>query len=439
MRVPTAFILDIGSHFIRKSLNSDSLPESLATSRFIAAQLKTLFMQTKFGIISKRNIKKAVWQVLSNIESIKTCIAKSNASPKMTWDGQAPSESVQTGKRLLLSFLIQKYSEEHILAKRWTLRTQNEFKPVFELFLEIVGDIDVKELNQKVIMDYRDKLSNVPVNRNKLKKFKGMSLNELLKLKSVKHLHLKTINNSLSLISSLLKWGARLGYIQRNFADGLSYNIKTRPADERKIYSTDDLKRLVSELRKIDSARRPERYWIPIIALFSGIRQNEICQMQKTDIIQISGIWCFDVNQHEDGKSLKTISSQRIVPIHNVILKLGFLKFVSESTQGQLWKNLKYYQCRGYAHSFKKWYLPFNRQKITSDSKKTFHSFRHNVADGLKQLGVDSQLIAEILGHKTGSITLERYGKNYKPEVLKAVIDKIDYGFDIIREFSAKF
>ena len=62
------------------------------------------------------------------------------------------------------------------------------------------------------------------------------------------------------------------------------------------------------------------------------------------------------------------------------------------------------------------------------DKLKTLHSLRHSFADTLKQLGVQESLIAELVGHSTSDfITMSRYGKRFKPEVLLEVIKKVDY------------
>ena len=50
--------------------------------------------------------------------------------------------------------------------------------------------------------------------------------------------------------------------------------------------------------------------------------------------------------------------------------------------------------------------------------KKNFHSFRHTVSDHLKQKGIEPHFVNELLGHTTGNIDLERYGKGYNPDLL---------------------
>ena len=46
--------------------------------------------------------------------------------------------------------------------------------------------------------------------------------------------------------------------------------------------------------------------WVPLIALFSGMRSNEICQMRASDVRRKDGIWVFNVTDDAAGQSLKT-------------------------------------------------------------------------------------------------------------------------------------
>jgi integrase len=78
-----------------------------------------------------------------------------------------------------------------------------------------------------------------------------------------------------------------------------------------------------------------------------------------------------------------------------------------------------------------KWYQRFNRQYVSNDPKKVFHSMRHTVADMMKQKGVSEAVIAEIIGHAHASITRGRYGKRYQPKVLLEAMMQLEYGIDI--------
>ena len=63
--------------------------------------------------------------------------------------------------------------------------------------------------------------------------------------------------------------------------------------------------------------------------------------------------------------------------------------------------------------------------------RRDFHSFRHTVADHLKQLGVAESVIGGILGHQTGGITFSRYGKDYMPETLASAVEMLEFGFTV--------
>ena len=74
---------------------------------------------------------------------------------------------------------------------------------------------------------------------------------------------------------------------------------------------------------------RDGRYWVPLIALFSGMRAGEIVQLQLKDVRLNDQWWVFDINKGDDGsKAVKTASSLRQVPIHPSLMELGFMEWV---------------------------------------------------------------------------------------------------------------
>ena len=72
---------------------------------------------------------------------------------------------------------------------------------------------------------------------------------------------------------------------------------KSRVDQEREAYNTEDLHRLCKTEGFIGDARarEPEKYWIPLIALYGGLRLNEICQLHTGDIVELDGVPCFDI------------------------------------------------------------------------------------------------------------------------------------------------
>ena len=202
--------------------------------------------------------------------------------------------------------------------------------------------------------------------------------------------------------------------------------------DEKKVYSKEDLQKITNLLPHDN--KHPERFWIPLIAIFSGARINELCQLHTEDIKLIDGIYCFDINADSEDKKLKNTSSKRIIAVHPFLLELGLIEYQEQCrVRGdvRLWMKIKKGR-DGYGQHFGRWYNEqFNRKLITQDPKKTFHSFRHTVIDTLKQAGVQDTLISEIAGHKVDSMSMGRYGKKYKPETQLEAIKVLGQGLDL--------
>ena len=74
------------------------------------------------------------------------------------------------------------------------------------------------------------------------------------------------------------------------------------------------------------------------VALFTGMRQDEICQLTRGDVAQVDGVWLFDVNG-DKGKRVKNKQSIRRVPIHQRLLAAGLTQFLPKS--GRLFSYFK--------------------------------------------------------------------------------------------------
>ena len=76
-------------------------------------------------------------------------------------------------------------------------------------------------------------------------------------------------------------------------------------------------------------------FWVPLISIFSGMRMGEITPLYLDNIKEIRGNhrekrWCFDIVEEPDrpDKKLKTLSSRRIVPIHDTLIDLGLIELI---------------------------------------------------------------------------------------------------------------
>lgn len=359
----------------------------------------------------------------------------------LQYNEQARS-SLPNNQRKLLREVIQEYMREKRVTEAWKAKTEYENISLYNLFHEIASmvlhteNVYIDELNRDVLLSYVETLKRIPANMKK--RFKDVPISQVLetaKKDNIKPISLRTRNKYIVQVSSLLKWCVdEKNYIDKNFAE----NLKTK--DDRLEHSVRDEYTLInltkiflnSPIYQNIDKKFPETFFIPLIALYSGLRLDEICQLYVDDIKEIDNIICFDVNDELD-KHVKTAYSKRKVPIHPIIISAGFLSYVEKLRRDKVvrvWPNLTRKREK-YSQDFGKWYGRYNRKYITDNTKEVFHSFRHNVINNLKQKGVLESIVDELVGHVPKTLAMRRYGKQYKPEVLLETIKKLDYGLNL--------
>jgi integrase len=158
------------------------------------------------------------------------------------------------------------------------------------------------------------------------------------------------------------------------------------------------------------------RFWVPALAL-NGCRLAELCQLRATDVKMHGDIVYLDLSEFDaDGrrdhsKSLKTLNSERFVPVHPLLVEAGFKDFVvmrRKDKSERLFPEIEPYK-GDWSHYFSKWFGEMLDDVVSDDPAIVFHSFRH----GLRQRGRTAGLSREILdaiGGWAKRSTGEKYG-----------------------------
>lgn len=173
------------------------------------------------------------------------------------------------------------------------------------------------------------------------------------------------------------------------------------------------------------------RYWVPLIALYAGMRAGEIIQLTCKDVRQENGVFYFDVTKLEDDpdeeiKHLKTGSSYRKVPVHSAVLELGFLEYAATRKTGRLFAELKMGSDGTYSQPWSKFWCNLGNKWKFRSKLHVFHSFRHNFVDALHEANVTDAIAMQICGH-TSDDAHWGYGKGASISRLKDEIEKIEY------------
>jgi len=366
-----------------------------------------------------------------------------NNQKRTSWSG---------GNQRLLSDCIDEFINEKKRGWKDINSHTNEYKdyrPKLSLLVEILGNPLVGQVTKTDIVKYKNSLFRMPSNRNKKSTYIRKSIDQLMEMDIPPEdlLSNTTIGNHFVKIASFLAWLHENDFLQSNLSSPLRRVIKKeRPDSElRSAFTVSDLDALFNnDYYFLSRHHFNSHYWIPLLALFTGARLNELCQLDRADIVQIDGVWCIDVND-KNGKKLKNISSARLIPIHSKLInELSFIQFVESSEDIKLFPDLKASSV-GYGQSFSKWFNRTYRKNCgvgqSSNVRKDFHSFRHTFANYFKQMdGVQEYRVSELLGHKSNSsITYGRYGKQTSIHSKKILIDSLSYTFIRFESFETKF
>ena len=350
----------------------------------------------------------------------------------------APTAAAALDGGRLLSELIREYLHECATGGRWRGRTKKEAEGCLSLFVRLVGDRGIRTLTRKDFIGFRDALLRYPASAMKKRELRGKTPKQIIEIASKRNLaplSATSVNKYLVFVGALARWAVANGHASANYAERLAISKRNlKESDERSAYGTEDLKRLLASPLYQPATlprSRPERYFIPLVALLSGMRLAEIAQLYLEDIKAVDGVPVFDVNREKD-KALKNISSRRIVPIHSTLLRLGLLEYAEEvKKQGsaRLWPNLKRTQT-GYGQDFGRFYQRWNRVFVTREQAKSFHSFRHTFITALNRAHVPEAVVAELAGHSHGNIDRDRYGHGFDVKQLKEAVESARFGIE---------
>ena len=349
-----------------------------------------------------------------------------------------------------LSALIERWKRD----KRPGTKQADDKARYVRLFISHYGDLPAEQVTPLMVSQFRDTLLTVA--RNASAVMRDASLDDLVawsaKPENVgrKCLSRPTINaKALGALSVLMKAAKKLGFIQINPCSEQALEIRPGDAKKRKAYSLADLKRIfmygvfapVPKLTKGGSG--PAALWLPLLALFTGARLEELGQLLIEDIRNEDGIDYLIVTDlpDEDGpaevgghKSVKTVAGRRRIPIHSELKRLGFLTFVARRRAAgyvRLFPELEYYRDRC-TKNWSRYWARLTDRHVTDRDDKAFHSFRHTFTRMLRHAKVAETTIKALVGHADDGDVTSGYGGDDEGfllnlEVLRDVIETISF------------
>lgn len=232
-----------------------------------------------------------------------------------------------------LSEIIDKYIETKLSDGAWESRSVADHKNRLTVLVDVLGNKNLSDVTRADMRLFREKLRQLPPNRNRVKPYAGKNIDEILKMKPTNVLSIKTVNITIEAIASLFEWCVREEILQNNPAKSLQVKDNRQEIELRDAFTIADLNLIFTSQKFIekDFVNRAY-YWVPLIGLFSGMRLEEICQLYVDDLYEIDGVWVFDINEKPDkggtrDKQVKNKNAVRLVPIHSQLIELGLLDY----------------------------------------------------------------------------------------------------------------
>lgn len=251
----------------------------------------------------------------------------------------------------------------------------------------------------------------------------------------------KTAKDHLEGVKSLLNFATdKLGWLEVN--PWSTQTIQVKKSSQRKPWSPENLKQLVNselftayKLPELPAAGGAAAYWVPLLGLYTGARQSELCQLRVADIEETpEGLDLYvlrDGADTEDGTPetfTKTEASNRRLPVHSDLVALGFKDYwqdIKKAGHKVLFPNVRRPTGRSAGEYFSDWFLVYRRAQGLDKRWVDFHAFRHTASTRLTDAGVSDSVADYLTGHSsTGRGSARRYKAMQE---LRPALEKLKY------------
>lgn len=281
-----------------------------------------------------------------------------------------------------------------------TQQTTAQHEAVYRLFAGFIGDKAFARVGRGDVVRFLDEVREFDPDWGRSPKTKGRSWNALKALYQGKGKRLtdKTLVRYMSHFIPLWDWAEKREEVR---GTNPFRKLVKKPRKKAGTYIPFD----IDELNKL-FAKVPRRAWlweVAVVALYSGMRANEICSLEWSDIKKgEGGVWYFDITE------AKSEAGVRQVPVHSKLSWL--LSRRPKKPAGQVWPALKPGgPDKKHSHYYSGQFTAWRRDVGLVDDRKVFHSLRKCAVECLDRAGVRETDAAQIVGHERKGITFGTY------------------------------
>lgn len=384
----------------------------------------------------QKGYREYVARAIEHTAELDTLKLEQDANPAPRTAPAAVSKAPIEEDALPFADVVSRYFDELERTNALAAKTEGEKRDALALLSELTEDKPPALMTKADAQEVKAVLFKLPKNRNKNPKTRHLPLREMLEVSGIERIAARTMNVYLGHMQSLFTWAVSNGYASENIFSGLRIKRTGRGANEgRRAFSAEQLRIMFAHLTERDSrlVTKDVHKWPALIGVFTGMRLNEIAQLEVQDIELHNEVWCINVTPDgEDNKRLKNSSSKRRVPVHDRLISSGFLEYhqaQKASGHTRLFPELTYSPQNGYGRNAGRWFNErFLLELGLGGQGLVFHCLRHTMITRLAQAGVDEPLLKALVGHSQTGMTFSTYFREgFLPIQLREAINRFDF------------
>ena len=240
------------------------------------------------------------------------------------------------------------------------------------------------------------------------------------------------INKKLSMMKDLFNFAINNHYFfNKNPFDNITISKKAKLKEKVKSYKefTDEELKQIFDKTNYSFLDKSNYFWLPILALYTGARIEELASLKTNQIKQEEEIYFIELEK------AKNFNSIRKIPIHQKLIELGFIKYFEKvKDKEQLFPELKDGK-NGFSKNCSRRFGFYLDKILIKDEQKVFHSFRSTFINRMTLLNIHPSIIMAIVGHyeQTKLDFSSAHFKTYQQEkpikILKQNIDRLEFSF----------
>jgi hypothetical protein len=242
------------------------------------------------------------------------------------------------------------------------------------------------------------------------------------KPKNQQGLAVGTRNRHWNFIDQLLRFARKVSIPIDQSIDVRDFRARrtTRPRNDRAVPTVQAVRQLFSAPAFVGCAAWDDintsgdcifhraAYFVPMLATYAGLRREAACGLAIADVVTVPGSPPYLDIRPNAFRRLKNPQSEREIPLHPELIRLGFLNYVAKLAE------------IGHERAFPDLYSPSTSallgdrlydelNDVFSEVGFTTHNARHFFDNELKQKKVSEEFRADLMGHGGKTETTERY------------------------------